>query len=353
MQLRPADHFFRAAVCHYLLSVGKNRYSGKRGLYGSTDEVAKKFWPDDQVTPVVLRAASNPATLATSSWAGALATQAVSDAVISLAGPSAAATLARNGLRVSLDGYGSLLIPRRVTVATDAGNFLGEASPIPVRQLDFSGGPTLSPFKWGTIAEFTEELSEYSIQTMTLVIRRVLQDAIALNLDAAIFSSTASSSIRPAGILAGLSTLTPTTGGGANALARDVEQLIATLVTNGGGVNPAFICAAGQAAAMKLYAGPRFDAPILPSAALAANTVIVVDQESFISAFGDVPEFQTSNEATLHEDTAPTQISSTSTAVAAPVRSLWQTATIAMRCIFRVSWGLRAAHVAFISGTTW
>ena len=80
--------------------------------------------------------------------------------------------------------------------------------------------------------------------------------------------------------------LTATSRGSQNALSKDVEGLVNTLATNGGGIDVVFIAAPAQAAAMRLWAGPHFSFPILASAALANGTVVAVEASSFVSGFG-------------------------------------------------------------------
>ena len=103
--------------------------------------------------------------------------------------------------------------------------------------------------------------------------------------------------------------LTATSGGSQNALSKDVEGLVNTLATNGGGIDVVFIAAPAQAAAMRLWAGPHFSFPILASAALANGTVVAVEASSFVSGFGPEPQFDTSEESVIHaEDSAPLQL---------------------------------------------
>jgi hypothetical protein len=172
-----------------------------------------------------------------------------------------------------------------------------------------------------------------------------------------IFSSTAASATRPAGILNGLSTLTATSGGGANAFANDIENLVGALTT-GGGRNVVFVTTPALAAGLKAWAGPKFDYPILSSAAVAADTLIAVDVDSFVSAFDPVPDFNVSqlNAVIHHEDAAPLAIGTAGSpnTTAAPVRSLYQTDSMGLRMILRLSYGFRAAgSVAFVGPVTW
>jgi hypothetical protein len=260
-------------------------------------------------------------------------------------------------MRVSLSGLGSITVPRRLLVAADAGDFVAEGEPIRVQNLSVTGGPTLSPCKLAVITVFTNTLAQRAVADMETIVRQMLGEASALVLDSAIFSATAASAgVRPAGLLAGLSSLTPTANGGQQALSEDIAGLIAALTT-GTGRNVVIVAAPPQAAALKVWAGPKFDYPILPSAALTTGTVIAVDADSFVSGFGPEPDFSTSDETVLHhEDTTPLAIGTAGapTTVAAPSRNLFQTDCTAVKMVLRTSWGLRAAgSVAFIDGVTW
>jgi hypothetical protein len=56
-----------------------------------------------------------------------------------------------------------------------------------------------------------------------------------------------------------------------------------------------------------------------------------------------VPEIELSSLAVVHMDTTPSPISTPGTpnVVASPVRSLWQTNTVAAKISFNASWALR------------
>src|SRR5262245_20759308 len=199
-RLRPADHIYRAAHAALIGHVHKT----------GADRAARELFGDsDQVTPLVLRSATNPATLATSGWASQLASAAVSDLPVALSPQSAAAELIRRGLTVSLAGYGSITVPSKVVTAADAGGFVSEGAPITVRQLTIGAGPTLSRWKYATIAAYTREVSQYSVSDGRAIVRQILSEAAALALDSAVFSATAATAgLRPAGILNGVTPIT-------------------------------------------------------------------------------------------------------------------------------------------------
>jgi hypothetical protein len=336
---RGRDVLFRAATASFISSVSK----------GS----AIALTHDDLPVNTLLRATTNPATLGTSSWAGALAATAVDDTIVGLAGPSAAAELIQRGLRVDLSGYGAIQVPGRIVDPADAGAFVLEGAPIPASQLPLDAGPLLAPFKFAVMASFTNELAEHS--NAERVVRQILSEAAALRLDAELFSTTAASTSRPAGLLNNVVALAAASAGD-GAMMADIGSLVGALATAGGGSNVIFVCSPPQAAALKLRAGTKFDYPILSSAALTAGSIVAIEAGSFVSGFGPVPEFAVSDQAVLHESTVPAALGMVGTpaVVAAPARSMWQTNSTALRMILRCSWAMRATgHIQVINSVTW
>ena len=82
--------------------------------------------------------------------------------------------------------------------------------------------------------------------------------------------------------------------------------------------------------------------------------VILLDAADFFSATGDEPQFSVSDQATLHmEDTAPQAIGVSGSATN-PIRSLWQTDSIAVRMMLDISWDMRRTGVvAWTQTITW
>lgn len=266
----------------------------------------ESLYGTDRPTEIVLRATSNPAAITgTSGWAAELAASVVADTVIGLAPASAAASLIALGLSANLPvGAGQVVVPAMIVSAADAGSFVGEGQPIPVRKGNIAAGPVLNLRKLATISTFSRDLAEHS--EFEGVIRQIVGEAIGLALDAKMFSTNADDGVTPGGILAGVSPGTAATGGGVTALSKDVATLVAALTTGGGGRSPVFVAAPGTAASMKVLAGSRFDFPILASSALSAGSVLAVEASSFVSIIAPAPEFLVSKEAVLHmEDTTP------------------------------------------------
>ena len=184
----------------------------------------------------------------------------------------------------------------------------------------------------------------------------LLRENAALALDASLFCATAATADRPAGILAGVSALTATAGGGDAAMDADLALLASAIGDNTSGL--AYVMHPAQAAAVRLRRSTAFpaDIPIWSTIAVAEGTVIALDPLALVSAFGAEPEITASREAVLHMDTAPLPIGTVGSppAVAAPSRTLWQTDCIAVRLVLRAAWAWRApGAVAWISDTTW
>jgi hypothetical protein len=344
---RPATYLFRIAAAHVHACVRN-----------STPESAARALFDDTATNLVLRAASAPATTTTTGWAAELARLSITDTVAAIASLSAAADVINRGTMVGFNGFASIRIPGRIFTANyaDAGQWVAEGSPIPVRQLNFTSGVTLQPHKVAVIIPFSREMAEASaIEQMS---RSMVSEAVGLALDAAMFSNFAGDATRPPGLLANanIDSIAAIAGGGSNAVLGDIGNLFDSLSKYFAGKSVVFIAAPRLASTLKLTAGPHWDYPVISSAALeATKTLVALELASFVSAFGFTPEFDVTTGTTLHyEDTSPQNITGGTPSPAVPVRSLYQTDAIALRMVLRCSFGVRAAgHVQVVNGCTW
>jgi hypothetical protein len=337
---RPAFHLYRAAACHVRAHFEKT----------NPERIAKTLFRDDQVTPLVLRAASNPATVGDANWASALAREVIDDTIAAAASLSAAADVINRGTRVNFDSAGSIRIPGRTFAASnaDAGNWVGEGQPIPVKPLAFTSGLILEPRKLAVIVVFTTEQAASS--AIEVIARAMISEAVGLALDATMFDNVAGDENRPPGLLNGVTPLAAATGGGIAAAATDIGNLIEALANAHGGKNVVFVMAPNLAASLKLFAGPKWDYPIVASASLAAGEIIAIELASFVSAFGAEPQFDTVKGATFHFDTVPAADPMTT----APTRELFQVDQIGLRMIIQGAWGLRAVgHAQYIAGASW
>lgn len=330
----------RAITAHFLRAV--------REPGASAEQIVDRAWPKD----LIAKAATSPIT---TSAAAALQPAAVAGFVSGLAPISGAARLMQAGIRVDLEGNGTVSIPRASTNPLPV--FVDEGAPLPVPQAVLSNA-TVGPMKkMGLIEVITGELNDLSTPNAEQVIRTLMNEAAAKALDAAIFSTAAASSSRPAGILAGITPLTATAGGGVAALIGDVKLLVGALNTAGGGARVMVFAGPVQAATLPVYA-PGYGLEVVPVPALqATSTVVALDPEAFASAISD-PLIEVSSGTTLHlEDTTPLQLATGaqgSGVLATPSRSMFQTNSYAIRLILRVAWAIRAPGlVQFVPSVTW
>jgi HK97 family phage major capsid protein len=338
----PRDYLYRAAACYVRAHLKDDK----------PERIAKEMFGNDVVTELVVRAASAQATIGSPSWAGALAQQVVDDSIMAIASLSAAAGLIQRGMKIDFGRRASIRVPGRVLDASDAGQWVGEGRPVVMRTQRMTAGPTLTPHKLCVLTSYSREMTEQS--AIVDVSRALITEATALSLDKALFGTQADDGVTPGGILNGVTPLTPTTGGGAQALAADIKQLVGALVAAFGGRDPVLVMNPSQATSLKILASPKFDTPVLQSTSVPVGTIIAVEPSSFVSAFDPVPEFDTTTSAVFHyEDTAPTDITGGTPSPAVPVRSLFQTDSIALRMLLKIHFGMRAPHIAYIQGVTW
>jgi HK97 family phage major capsid protein/HK97 family phage prohead protease len=365
-KVAPLEYFWRAATVKVLSHLTKSDPTiVRQRIYG--DDI-----PTKAVTEMITRAASAPATTTTSGWASQLVQTINVDFMDSLMPMSVYPRLSALGLRLGFGRNGTISIPTRSATPTIAGSFVGEGSPIPVRQGAFTA-VTLTPKKMAVISTMTREISEHSIPAIEGLISNAIQEDTSVAIDTVLLDATAASAIRPAGLRNGVGATAATAGGGLAALVGDVTGLSAALVssTSGNLRNPVWIMNPTAANAIGLLQnslglfpfrdemnrGTLNGWPVIVSGTVTAGQVILIDAADFVSVTGDDPRFDVSDQATLHmEDTTPLAIVADASpdVVAAPVRSLWQTDTIGIRMILPMNWAMRRTGViAWTQSITW
>jgi hypothetical protein len=344
--MRPGDYIPRAAYAHAVSALDPRQPGGP-------EKVLRDRWSDDAVTPLVLKAAVDPAMMSVSGWAGIVASQAAGDYVSTLSRTSAAAAVFAKAFRADLDGIASILLPRRVTppAAADV-NWVAPGDPIPAGQISLSGA-TLGPAKkLAVMVALTRTLMESSAAENVLT--TMLRESVSFSLDATVFSTLAATTARPAGILNGIAGLTATAGGGTTAMEGDLEKLAAAVSDAVGDV--VIVAHPRQAFAIRIRA-PQFGIPVFATRAIAAGTIVMLDPQALAVSFGTDPRFEAGIEGVLHlDDATPLAIETAGTppTVAAAVRSAWQTDCVVTRCILPAAWVLRqTGTVAWLSSATW
>jgi hypothetical protein len=342
---RPARALCRA-VAAALIGVARR--------HGGPEQAVTNLYRGDEATLLLVRAATQPAFVSDPQWAALAASPAVPDFLASLGPVSAAAALI--GASVQLDpgrGSGGQPLPGMVPQAAAAG-FVAEAAPIHVAA-PVNSGATLRP---GNKVAVIMTLSRETLLTTAAeaLIEDQLRQLAILALDAAMLGTGAAvEGERPAGLRHGATVIAPTPGGGDEAMQRDLEQLAAAVAPVAGS-QIVFVGSADLALKLALR---RVELPyrVLTSAALPAGTIMAVAVNALVTAVDPVPEIETATEALLHmEDELPQHISTAGapTAVAAPVRSLFQTDVVGLRLILGATWALRTpGAVATLSDATW
>ena len=307
------------------------------------------------------KAASAPATTTAATWAGELGTPSVYDqGFLQLVAPASVyAQLSQRpgSIRVSLAGFSSVKVPSRAPSPSLSAPFIGESSAIPVRQLLLSNA-TLSPKKCAVISQFSETLLKHSTPDIEQLIRATMALDTANAIDGVLLDSNAVTAIRPAGLLFGVTPTSPAAGGGLAAFAADVRALALAIEATGPLIDPVLVMSSSSALLLDVLSqGGAGGMPVVFSPNVPAKALIMLDAACFASAEGDVPDISTSKEALLHEEQdSPLPISTVGTpnTIAAPTRSTFQTATLALRLLQDVSWTMtRTGRVASITTVTW
>ena len=184
------------------------------------DAILRANWPTDERARLIVRGAVEP--LKQAGMPGNVITQ-----LIALSPESAAARLFQSAVQIDLTGTSQFSFPFASSFDTAA--FIEEGMPIPVGQGVFAGMPLGPIKKIAMIAALTAELEYMSIFTAALIIEHVLKVAVGRGLDAVLFDNIAGDDIRPAGLLHGVTPITPTAGGDFKAMNADLRGLVAQI----------------------------------------------------------------------------------------------------------------------------
>jgi hypothetical protein len=349
--LRPLT---RAVIAHARTELFESDHNASR--------MARSLWPDDKPTlGLVQRAATTEAATGDAAWAGPLATYRVQELLQNLGPLSAGSELLKRGIQLTFDGNYEIRVPG-ITVAATYATFVGEGQPIPVKELPVNAGAILQSRKFATIITLTREMVVSS--NAEELVRAVLIDAVAASLDVALFSNTAGDATRPPGLLAGVIPIPAAgrVGSVADTAAEDLAAL-ANAVTPYGGLELVYICAPQEAVKLTFVMGPQFKLPILASGGVPKGTVLCLAVNALCSASDPAPRLEAARDfAVAHmEDTTPAQIIGPTGTVAVPVKSFYQTDSVAIRLTMFVSWALRApgatattpGTIAWITGVNW
>jgi len=362
-KLRPADLIIRQGVVNFLAHVTK----------ASPLAIQQKMYGRDEALAMAVKAAVNPAMTTVTGWAAELVQESVADFLDILYPVSLYPRLAAAGVRLSFDTNGSIKIPSRLTTPNLAGSFIAEGDPIPVRRLGLTS-ITLTPKKMAVISTFTREMAAHSTPQIESLIRGAMVEDTAQVIDTYLLDANPATAVRPAGLLNGATDVPPGDETDPLAMVADLKNLVKAIIPNTGGVVRNIVILLNPAQALSIVTqqtttgdfvfagltdlGGRINVTFMESGNVPDKTVIALDATDFVTVTGDTPEFDVSDQATLHmEDTAPLPIATGApgaAVVATPIRSLWQTASIGVRMIWDINWAMRrTGMVAKITDVTW
>lgn len=351
-EVKGLDLLVRAALVR-----GVSHFSNK-----SVDKVLDERYPGHEATALLVRADQTLGTTTGSHWADDIVRTTYSDFLQALTGMSVYPELRSRGIGLSFDGNGTVSIPGR-TAGTANGSFTAEGSPIRVGKVTTTG-ITMTSKKMGVIVPFSRELAKKSTPAIEALVRQAILEDTAATLDSNLLDATAADTARPAGLLNGVSAVASGFGGGDHlAVKADFQALLAPFIDANAADGITVIMNPKQGLSIAMMDGPTNNTNwfgpingrvnIVESTHATANRLIAIRNSDFATALGDAPEFDISEQATIHmEDTTPLELVSAGGTVADPTRSLWQTASIGVRMIMDVSWKMRRSGMVQWIDTT-
>jgi hypothetical protein len=368
-----ADLFIRGAVC------------ALEAFYTHRDplEIAAARYKEDEVTAFFVgyttKAAQAPATTFTATYAAELVRQTYRAWMDSL---GSIAVVPRLPFRPeNFDDGSPIIYPKRSDKQPFPNNFEAmwrkEGDPIRVGRLSLES-IQMRPYSAGVIGHFTKELFKRSTPNIETIIREAIVDDTAEMLDGYFFSTTAAVvDIRPPGIANGVVApdATASTGNQSLQVEADLNRMVAgLLVTRRLGLRPVWVMNPVNAVALgttqNAFGVPQYSGmanigaaqgtlkgyPVFMSPSIPDDMVFLLDAARIAFA-GGTPAWEVSDQATIHEETEtplPITTPGAPATVAAPVRSLFQTHSAAVKAVYELSWlQLRVGAVQILTGVDW
>lgn len=334
----------------------------------SINDIVLNDFGGDRELEVMTLAASNPAMTNVAGWAAELIDTQMGEFLDLLAPESVFARL--TGLRVTFDRNGGVKLPGRSTRSL-GGSFTGEGAPIPVRQAQLTS-VLLAPFKATVITTMTRELAQRSAPAAEPLFRQMMIEDTAITIDGAFLDGGAASAVRPAGLQT-LGTGSASAGKTVAQIMTDLRGMAEGIILAQAGRRPVWVMndirRLGLMTALsttedtrpfadEIRNGSLLGYGIVTSINVPNEVVFLVDQAELAQGYGDSPAIDMSNQATLHmEADSPLPLvtgAQGSGVVASPMRSLFQTDSLALRLVWDVSWVMRRAGACqFRTGVQW
>lgn len=355
----PDDKFKGQGQTRLFIAKALSYMSMREGNYMSPAQVAEQRWGKSHPKLVqYIKAAVAGAGTASGEWGAELAqsdTRYAGDFIEYLYGQT---IYDRLPLRPA---------PGRVRVkgqdGTATGYWVGESKAIPASKADYMDVELL-PHKVGAIASCPKEWLRDASPAGEGLIRDALVNASAQRVDTTFLSATAASSgVSPAGLLNGVTAVT-NSGGDADALRADFQELMAPFIANKNslGIHLVTTPSLGMAIGMMVNAlgqpefpginengGTLFGKPVLTGDNVGPGDIIAMKPSDIWKIDDRGFEVSMSDQATIEQDSAPQGAADTPTAASATLMSAWQTESVFFKVVRSISFQKRRSHaVQFI-----
>ena len=317
----------------------------------SPDRVLARMFPNDAGALRVLKAAQSPTTT------GDYPQSQVMRVLPQLAPQSASARLLALATTVNLAGVTTIRVPFIGAAGRPPLPFVAEGGLMPMVNL-MTSAVTCGPAKKLLIgASLTQEVQNASGETAATIISSALAISAEQTLDSLLFSAAAATAAAPAGLLNGLTPITSAGTKAAEGIADDLALLAAAIAANGIGVDD-MIVVTTPALAMKLrvLASLKFSNEVLSSSAVPAGTVIAIVPAGLVTAYDGSVSVEITDQPAVHmEGAAPLDIGTPGTppTVAAPVKSMFQAQSLALKLRGWCAWVVHPGAIAQVTGAAW
>jgi HK97 family phage major capsid protein len=349
--LAPGQEFARYAKC----------LAQAKGNLMQAEQIAKSQYPDSQRIQTVLKAAVAAGTTTDATWAGPLVeyTNFTGDFINFLRPQTIIGRFGQGGV----PALRSIPFNVRIKGQTSGGEgyWVGEGAPKPLTKMDFND-VELRWAKVANIAVLTDELVRMSTPSAELLVRDSLAQALIARLDVDFVNpaKAAVADVSPASIT-NSATAVPATGTDYDAFKVDAKVMMGRFIAaNISLTEGVWIMQSTQALAfslmqnalgqaefpgMSMNGGTLLGLPVIVSQHVPSGVVVLAAASEIYLADDGQVMIDTSREATLMMDSAPTSVAT---------RSMFQNNEIAIRAERYINWAKRrAAAVQYISGAAY
>lgn len=342
--------------------------AGKGNLMQS-ERLVETYFPNDAELNTSIKAAVAAGTTTDATWAAPLVDsyqRFAGDFVEFLRPQTIIGKFGQNGVPSLRRVPFNIEIPAQISGGD--GYWVGEGAPKPLTKFDFEN-ITLRWNKVANIAVLTEELIRFSNPAAEVLVRDALAAALLERLDIDFINpaKAANGDISPASITNGVTPIA-SSGNDVDAVNTDIGAAMgAFILANNAPTTGVWIMSSVRALALSLmkeplgtYAFPNITMnggtfaglPVIVSQYVPANVVILVNAGDVYLADDGGVSVDSSREASLQMDSAPTNNSGEPTA--STVVSMFQTNSVALRAERFITWRRRrASGVQVLTGVNW